>query len=403
MNQPIAYFISEFPLRSHTFIRREVAALREKGQSIDLFAIRKTNSSELLDTHDEADAQETTALLPGSFPAFLSAHLFFLIKNPGNYFATLRAALSHRLPGIKNFLWALLYFTAAGLLAKHLHDKNLHHIHVHFAISSANIARLSAKLAKTSWSLTLHGACDFEYPNSPLLSEKIGEAKFVCCVSLYGISQAMRHIDSSQWKKLKLAHCGIDPGKLPGAKITPPNHPIKNLINVGRFSPEKGHIFLLEAFAAILKTQPDLRLLLIGDGEERAKIESTISRLRLTNQVILKGALSEYETLQEIAKSDLFLLSSFMEGIPIVLMEAMSLNIPVIAPRIAGIPELVEDNVSGLLYHPGNLQDLVKKTLFLLEESELRDKLTRNAKLKVGNDFVLPECVRPLHDLFDQI
>ena len=401
MNQPIAYFISKFPSRPHTFIRREVAALREQGQSIVLFAIRKTNASELLDTHDKADAEETTALLPGSLLTFLAAHMFFLIKNPGNYFATLRAALSHRLPGIKNFIWAVLYFTAAGLLAKHLHDKDLHHIHVHFAISSANIARLSAKLANTSWSLTLHGACDFEYPNSPLLSEKIGEAKFVCCVSYYGISQAMRHVDSSQWKKLKLVRCGIDPRKLPGAKKTP-NNTIKNLINVGRFSLEKGQICLLEAFAAILKTQPDLRLTLIGDGEDRAKIEATVRRLQLINQVILKGALSEYETLQEIAKSDLFLLSSFMEGIPIVLMEAMNLNVPVIAPRIAGIPELVEDKYSGLLYHPGNCQDLVEKTLCLFEDSELRDKLTRNAKLKVGNDFALPECVRPLHDFFDQ-
>lgn len=401
MNKPIAYFISEFPSRPHTFIRREVAALREKGQSIELFAIRKTNSSELLDTHDKADAEETTALLSGSLLTFLAAHLFFLIKNPGNYFATLHAAFSHRLPGIKNFIWAVLYFTAAGLLAKHLNDKDLHHIHVHFAISSANIARLSAKLANTSWSLTLHGACDFEYPNGPLLSEKIGEAKFVCCVSYYGISQAMRHVDSSQWKKLKLVRCGIDPRKLPCVKKTLKNT-IKNLINVGRFSPEKGHIFLLEAFAAILKTQPDLRLTLIGDGEDKAKIEATVRRLQLINQVILKGALSEYETLQEIAKSDLFLLSSLMEGIPIVLMEAMSLNVPVIAPRIAGIPELVEDKYSGLLYHPGNLQDLVEKTLCLFEDSELRDKLTRNAKLKVGNDFALPECVRPLHDFFDQ-
>ena len=218
-----------------------------------------------------------------------------------------------------------IVFYPGRLLAKHLHDKNLHHIHVHFAISSANIARLSAKLANTSWSLTLHGACDFEHPNSPLLSEKIGEAKFICCVSHYGISQAMRHVGSSQWKKLKLVRCGVDPAKLPGAKEML-NNTIKNIINVGRFSPEKGQIFLLEAFATILKTQPDLRLILIGDGDDRAKIEATISRLHLTNRVILKGALSECETLQEISQSDVFLLSSFMEGIPIVLMEAMALT-----------------------------------------------------------------------------
>ena len=96
MNQPIAYFISKFPSRPHTFIRREVAALREQGQSIVLFAIRKATSSELLDAFDRADAQETTALLPGSLLAFLTAHLFFLIKDPCNYFATLSAALRNR-------------------------------------------------------------------------------------------------------------------------------------------------------------------------------------------------------------------------------------------------------------------------------------------------------------------
>jgi len=395
MTDRIAYFISEYPARSHTFIRREIAALRQQGLHIDVFAIRKPAQKELLDEADLRDAAETTALLPAKISQVLIAHWSLACRNPFVYFQTLKSALSHRLPGIRNLLWALFYFVEAGLLAKSLLAGKHTHLHVHFAISCANIARLAARMGSMSWSLTLHGACDFEYPNGPLLKEKIEEAAFTCCISRYGMSQAMRQVGQEHWHKLQLSRCGIDPTRLPRVTKTFPRE-INNLIYVGRFSAEKGQLGLLKAFANLVKRHPHLQLTLVGDGDDRAKIESTISNLGIANNVKLTGALPEQKTLEQIAAADLFVLPSFMEGIPVVLMEALSLEVPVVAPRVAGIPELIEDKVSGLLFTTAHWADLEAKIEHLIEQPELAQKLVEQGKLAVSREFYMPDCTHPL-------
>lgn len=402
MSSRIAYFISEFPARSHTFIRREIAALREQGAEIEIFAIRKPAANALLDAADQSDAKETTAILPATVSQVLLAHWFFLARNPYRYLQTFYAAITHRLPGLKNLIWSVFYFVEAGLLAQSLVSRNHHHLHVHFAISCANVARLAARLADISWSITLHGACDFEYPNGPLLRQKIEEASFTCCISRYGMSQAMRQMDYPHWNKLHLVRCGIDPGRLPPARADSIDS-IKKLICVGRLSPEKGQLGLVHVFANLVKRHPELHLTLVGDGDDRKQVEALIAKLAIANKVTLTGALPEHETLKNIAASDLLIIPSFMEGIPVALMEALSLNVPGIAPRVAGIPELIEENVSGLLFTPAHWDDLEQKIERLIQHPDLAQKLTQHGKVVVSKEFYLPTCVSPLLAQFDAL
>jgi glycosyltransferase involved in cell wall biosynthesis len=391
----VGYLVSQYPARSHTFIRREVEGLRARGARIDLFSIRLPSKAELLDDKDREEYQTTAAILPTSLGAMVSSHLSAL-KTPGLYGATLNAAIEHRLPGARNALWSAFYFAEGVALAKELRRRGIRHLHVHFANSGAYVGRIAARLAGIRWSLTLHGASDFEYPNGPLLREKVREAAFTVCASQYGASQVMRVLDPAEWSRLIVSHCAIDWSRLPPIPLRPSDRQETRVICVGRLSAEKGQLGLVEAFAKAHAKNPSLRLSLVGDGPTRARVTARIEELALGHLVEMTGSLPEAETLKRIATSDVLVLASFMEGIPIVLMEAMSLRVPVIAPRVAGIPELVEDRETGLLFHPGDWNDLAKKLSELASDGALRALLVDAGQEKVRAEFSNPRAMDPL-------
>ena len=137
-------------------------------------------------------------------------------------------------------------------------------------------------------------------------------------------------------------------------------------------------------------------LVLVGDGPDRALVESEIAAHGLQECCHLRGSLAEQDCLAEIAQGDIFALPSLMEGVPLVLMEAMVLNVPVVAPRIAGIPELVEDGVSGVLYDPADWEGMAHALADLAADGEKRKALIIAAQQKVLAEFVIHRAVVPL-------
>jgi colanic acid/amylovoran biosynthesis glycosyltransferase len=391
----VGYLVSQYPARSHTFIRREIEGLRARGARIDVFTIRLPALAELLDDKDREEYRTTEAILPASFAKVLRSQIEAL-QEPSRYRTAFNAALAHRLPGARNALWSAFYFAEGAALAQRLKRRGVRHLHVHFANSGAYVGRIAARLAGIRWSMTLHGASDFEYPNGPLLPEKVLDAAFTVCISQYGASQVMRMLDPAEWHRLIVSRCAIDWSRLPTP--TPRSHGSDEtrVICVGRLSAEKGQLGLVEAFAKAHAEDARLRLTLVGDGPTRARVSARIAELGVGHLVEMTGALPEAETLKRIADSDMLVLASFMEGIPLVLIEAMSLRVPVIAPRVAGIPELVEDFQTGLMFHPGDWSDLAKKLCGLASDTSLRAHLIENGQQKVRAEFSHPRALDPL-------
>jgi glycosyltransferase involved in cell wall biosynthesis len=195
-----------------------------------------------------------------------------------------------------------------------------------------------------------------------------------------------------------IVRCALD------LRALPPRQAVRRerlrVICVGRLSPEKGHIGLLEAFAAVRKRGDDAELVLVGDGPERERIERRIAELGLAGAVILRGRLSEADTLAEIAGSDVLVLASFMEGLPVVLMEAMALGLPVIAPRVAGVPELVQDGVHGCLFAPAAWDELAEGLHKLLSDGALRARLSQANRARIEAEFEITKAVAPLEQRF---
>jgi glycosyltransferase involved in cell wall biosynthesis len=202
---------------------------------------------------------------------------------------------------------------------------------------------LAARLAQIPFSFTLHGPADLAEPVLGSWRENRRRPAFVACISITPAARpcwsAIRPIGT----KLRIIHCGVDPSLygVTGSKRTDPR---LHLVFVGRLAPVKGLRVLIEALLA-RGDRDDVRLTIVGDGTERATLEAMAAPLG--EAVHFTGYQSQDEVAAILATADAFVLPSFAEGVPVVLMEALAANLPVIATRITGVPELVEDGVSG--------------------------------------------------------
>ena len=222
------------------------------------------------------------------------------------------------------------------------------HLHNHIAKSSCTVAMLASALSGIPYSFTLHGPDIFFAPEHWRLDEKIARARFVACISDFCRSQAMLWSDPAQWGKLKIVHCGVDPGRYRDGEREG-----TRLIFIGRLAAVKGVPVLLEAFAAARAVRPDLTLTLVGDGPERAALEAEAARLGIAGAVRFAGYRSQDAVADLLASHDALVLPSFAEGVPVVLMEALAANLPVIATAVGGVGELVKDGETGVWWRRG--------------------------------------------------
>lgn len=384
-NSRLAYLTSQYPAASHTFIRREIAALRELGWTIDTFSVRPPGSDETRSDADRSEFERTFYILKQPAFAFVGAHVAALLSRPGRYLKTFGLALSHRQPGARGLFLACAHFAESVLLARELEQREVRHLHNHFANSAATVGLLASKLLGIGWSFTMHGISETDYPAGLMLGRKIQEADFVACVSWFGRAQGMRLVSPSHWTNMHVVRCGIPLDRLPVRR--PVSSAGKIIVCVGRLSPEKGQSGLLEAFASVRAKHPEVSLVLAGDGPDRSGLEETAKTLGVEDAVKFVGRLTEEEALAEIARSNVLVLPSFMEGLPIVLMEAMAIGVPVVASRVAGIPELVVDGKTGLLFTPSNWDELGNCMDRLLRDDKLCGSITEQARARVIDEF----------------
>lgn len=392
----IAYLAGEYPTVSHTFILREVMALRAQGLDILTCSVRRSPPDQHRGLAEQAEAQATFNLLDAAKqPRRLIGAQIAALKNPGLYLRTLRKAWSMRGPGLRATVYQLFYFLEATVLARHLKAQGVTHLHGHFAQASGNVALLAARLAGIPFSFTLHGPADFTDPKLWRLDAKIADAVFVACISHYCRSQAMLASPVQDWGKLHIIHCGVEPGRY---DVPPASG--QGLLFVGRLAAAKGVPVLIEAMPRILAAHPDAHLTLIGDGPDRAGLEDRVRRLGLSDAVRFTGYQSQDEVAAALARSAVFVLPSFAEGVPVVLMEAMAARRPVVATRIAGIPELVEDGVSGRVVPPGDSATLATAICDILADPDQGAAMGRAGRRKVEAEFDVAQEAARLAALF---
>ncbi len=347
MNSPvnIAYLINTYPRASHSFIRREIQAVERQGLTVHRFAMRSDRAA-LKDAGDLAEDDRTEHVLAQPKLALMRSALGWLTARPGQALAA--TVLAWRLGRRANArLVHLVYLVEAAHVAARCRTLGISHLHAHFGTNSTTVALLVAALGGPGFSFTTHGPEEFDAPFALSLGDKVAASRFAVAISSFGRSQLCRWADPAQWDKIKVVHCGIEPARFDAPAPLPGGGP--HLVAIGRLSAQKGFALVIDAVAEAVQTLPDLRLVLVGDGELRGQITAAITARSLSQNVILAGWQDEAGVRAALAQAQALILPSFAEGLPVVVMEAMAAARPVIATAIAGVPELVTPDTGWLV------------------------------------------------------
>jgi glycosyltransferase involved in cell wall biosynthesis len=229
-------------------------------------------------------------------------------------------------------------------------------VHAHFGTNSAEVAMLAHELGAPPFSMTVHGPDEFDRPRALGLSEKLKRAAFSVAISSFGRSQLYRWAHIHDWPKIHVVHCGLEEAFHDVPETPPTTRP--RLVCVGRLSEQKGQALLIEAAALLAAGGTEFELVLAGDGDGRAQLEDLIKRRELGGRVRITGWITSAQVREELLAAKGLVSASFAEGLPVVIMEAMALRRPVVATRVAGVPELVRPGVDGWLVAPGCVQSL---------------------------------------------
>lgn len=395
--QRLAYLLSEYPHIRHAYLLREIRGLRKLGLTVDTVAVRPDDRTPDQCTRDETEERASTFyILNAGMGGILSAHLKTFFSRPAAWCAGLARALSYGDFHPRRTLYAVYYFIEAVVAGCWITERGISHVHTHYA---STVAWIMARVFPLEISMSIHGSGEFDDPRGFRLSEKIDASKFVRAISYFGQSQIMRAVPYEQWSKIEICRLGIDPALFPPRPFRDGSSPFEFLCVGGMANPRAFQIILQ---ALSMTGSPDAILRLVGDGPDRPLLERLARELGIANRVIFEGW-KHQDLLRHIyARSDAFVFSSFAEGIPVVLMEAMAMSIPCVAPRISGIPELIRDGLDGLLFAASDAGELSISMTRLIQDSALCRSLGESAHARILELYDLNQNIADLAGIFER-
>jgi colanic acid/amylovoran biosynthesis glycosyltransferase len=393
--------MSRFPKLSETFVLYEILSLEQLGVEVDIMPLVREREPV---RHREADrlAERAFDARPLS-RAVLAAQWYWLRRRPRDYAAVWTAAVRGNLRSPKFLLRALAVVPLAATFARHMRRRRVDHIHAHWATHPALAAYVASRLTRIPYSFTAH-AHDIFVERS-MLREKIRSARFVVTISEYNRRFLERLYGREAADRLAVIHCGTDPDVFRPLEAAY-ERGAWTVICVATLQPQKGQANLVEACRLLVAEGIDLRCLLVGDGETRAELARRIRSAGLEGRVELLGYQPRHRVVELVGSADVVVQPSVVlqsgktEGIPVSLMEALAMERPVVATAISGIPELIEDGVTGLLVPPGDPEALANALRTLYRDPPRALSLGQAGRRRVVAEFNQRTSARELADRF---
>jgi len=356
--QTIGYFVPEFPGQTHNFFWREIGALREVGVEVMLLSTRRPPKAIESPTWAAQASSLTTYLFPQPITTVL-ADATWAAARPAAAWRLLQAIVRAQVQGTRARLQLAGLAMMGVRMARHLQAHSVQHVHVHSCANSAHVAMFAHLVSGLSYSLTLHNQLVDHGPNQ---AEKWRHARFGIVISDW-VENDLRERLGVLLPPLLQAPMGVDTDKFKRSKpygMAGPNQPLR-LFSCARLNPVKGHLDLLAALSLLRGRGHEARLTIAGEDDQggtgyRKVVESQIRELGLEGSVTLLGAVSEDMVIEHLQQADVFVLASLAEPLGVALMEAMAMELPVIATRAGGVPEMIRDGVDGVLVPPATPQ-----------------------------------------------
>jgi len=390
----VAYLVSRYPAVSHTFILREIRELRKNGIEIFTFSINGLDHPfEKLTREEQEEAQRTYFVKRRALYDLLPAHLGTMLTAPWRYLRGLFFALGLGGLDLRKKIYGVFYFFEAVMIGWRMKRECFSDLHVHFANPAATVAMIVSKVFPVAFSMTVHGPTEFEDTENSYLRQKIKGAAFLCCISEFAKKQLMKASEPSEWGKMKVLPLGIETEKFCPSPSAGEQVPFE-ILCVGRLVRDKGQRILIAAIDRLVRAKENVILRLVGDGPDRTELEQEAAKRSLKKNVLFEGNVNQDQILDYYRKAGVFVLASFAEGVPVVLMEAMAMEIPCVSTVVAGIPELIENGKSGTLVPPGDELALANAIIQFLKDPDLRRKTGAEGRRRVIEKYNLEQNMK---------
>jgi colanic acid/amylovoran biosynthesis glycosyltransferase len=399
----LGMIVSRFPKLTETFVLQEILELERQGVAVELFPLMRER--------EEVRQNEVEVLIRRAhFRTFGGHRLWFdnllmLLQRPGRYLRALSRVIGASWRSPRFLAGAVVFFPVAVSFARVVEALRIEHVHAQFANHPAVVALVIRMLTGVPFSFTARGS-DIHVDRT-MLREKMEAAAFAIAVSEHNKQVIVRACGERFAGSVHVVYGGIDIGRFVPEAPTAAADPF-TIVSIGRFEEVKGHAILLEACGIMLQRGVEFRCDLFGDGDLRPVLEEQVSRLGLTDRVVMHGNRPHPEIADALRRSSTCVLATVraadgkQEGIPNVLKEAMATGIPVVSSKISGIPELVDDGVTGILVPQRDAGALAEALMSLERDSEMRARLGRAGRARIERDFELGASTRRRAALFFQ-
>ena len=396
----VAYIVSLFPTISETFILEEMLALRERGVEIIVISLKSRRGTIM---HPEASTfLSSTIYVDAPARAFVSLFLRAWRQPIVTLSILARVALEHLALSPILLVKSLAAVAMGAHVADLLCEYRVHRVHAHWATYPALVAWVVRHFEEIPYAITAH-AHDIFMPN-PLLCRTVEQSDFTVTISNYNKRLLTEQCGDKAAAKIHVIHCGVPLEAYAMRSTVPPGPP--RIVSVGRLVDYKGFPTLLRAVASLHEQGREVTCDIVGEGPMEPIIRSMIDTLRLNGNVFLLGALTRAEVREILQGATVFVLAcerghgGLMDGIPVVLMEAMALGIPTVSTRLSGVPEIIEDGRTGLLAEPGDANSIAAALDRLISDPTLAGRFAEAGRRKVEESFDIAHSAAALHHLF---
>jgi glycosyltransferase involved in cell wall biosynthesis/peptidoglycan/xylan/chitin deacetylase (PgdA/CDA1 family) len=388
----VAYVMSRFPKLTETFVLAELLAVEARGVPVDVYPLLRERAALVHPGATEVAARAHYA--PFVSADIVASQLYWLRHRPRAYLRAWRDVLTGTWPSANFFVGAIGIFPKVAHAARRMQADGVTHVHCHFANHPAVAGLVIRRLTGIPFSFTAHGS-DLHVERR-MLDRKVAEAAFVATISEDNRRLILSTCGERFADKVHVVRAGVDTRLFAPADIRPAGgaRPLA-VVCVGTLHEVKGQLHLVEACRLLAREGVDVSCRLIGSGPDRDMLARRISEAGLEGSVVLAGPRTRVEIADELRAADVLVAPSVptrhgrREGIPVVLMEAMSCGLPVVASAISGIPELVEHRVCGLLVPPGDPRAIADALRTLAHDPTLREHFGRAARRRVLAAFDL--------------
>ena len=377
------------------------------GISVNTFSIFRPDAAEI-----SAEAlpflDETVYAFPIQWTFLILAHLKYVLSRPLCYLKTLVYVITRPGESWRSRRRTLVHFLYGLSIVRAIEQTRPQHIHAHFGWSASTIALIAHRLLGIPFSVTFHSFHDrYAYPERLLPKEKIHCSQFVITISEYH-RQFLRTFlpDSDQGDKIHVIHHGLDPGIFAPGPDSQRRSAAYMIVGVGQLIACKGFDVLIEACHHLTDRDVAFTCHILGEGPERQRLEELISHHSLQDCVFLPGRVDQIDLREYLNQATVFCLPCLkdkhgrQDGLPVVLTEAMAMQLPVVSTTITAIPELVKHNANGLLVAPQDPIALADALERLASDAELRMRLGQAGRETVVDQFNISRSAEQLVQVF---